>query len=82
MTGHSRSIARELQPGDEVVVTRLDHDANVSPWVLAARIAHSVGACCFVDAAHFAPHGAMHYNTRSEVERLVDVLGAVCRGAA
>jgi cysteine desulfurase family protein (TIGR01976 family) len=33
----SRSIARELQPGDEVVVTRLDHDANVSPWVLAAR---------------------------------------------
>jgi cysteine desulfurase family protein (TIGR01976 family) len=33
----SRSIARELSPGDEVVVTRLDHDANVSPWLLAAR---------------------------------------------
>ena len=33
----SRSLARELSPGDEVVVTRLDHDANVSPWVLAAR---------------------------------------------
>jgi cysteine desulfurase family protein (TIGR01976 family) len=28
----SRSIGRELQPGDEVVVTRLDHDANVAPW--------------------------------------------------
>jgi cysteine desulfurase family protein (TIGR01976 family) len=26
-----------LKPGDEVMVTRLDHDANVSPWVLAAR---------------------------------------------
>ena len=29
----SRSIARELSPGDEVVVTRLDHDANVAPWL-------------------------------------------------
>jgi cysteine desulfurase family protein (TIGR01976 family) len=33
----SRSIARTLEPGDEVVVTRLDHDANVRPWVLAAE---------------------------------------------
>jgi cysteine desulfurase family protein (TIGR01976 family) len=29
----SRAIGRELHPGDEIVVTRLDHDANVSPWV-------------------------------------------------
>jgi cysteine desulfurase family protein (TIGR01976 family) len=33
----SRAIARTLRPGDEVMVTRQDHDANVSPWVLAAR---------------------------------------------
>ncbi len=33
----SRSIAKVLKAGDEVMVTRLDHDANVSPWVLAAR---------------------------------------------
>ncbi len=33
----SRSIARTLRPGDEMLVTRLDHDANVSPWTLAAR---------------------------------------------
>jgi cysteine desulfurase family protein (TIGR01976 family) len=33
----SRAFGRTLQPGDEVLVTRLDHDANVSPWVLAAR---------------------------------------------
>jgi cysteine desulfurase family protein (TIGR01976 family) len=32
----SRSIARGLAPGDEVVVTKLDHDANVRPWVMAA----------------------------------------------
>jgi len=29
----SRAIGRELRPGDEIVVTRLDHDANVSPWL-------------------------------------------------
>ncbi|HUH05294.1 MAG TPA: cysteine desulfurase-like protein [Kofleriaceae bacterium] len=33
----SRSLARTWNPGDEVVVTQLDHDANVTPWVLAAR---------------------------------------------
>src|SRR5262249_14228893 len=33
----SRALARTWRAGDEVVVTRLDHDANVSPWVLAAR---------------------------------------------
>jgi cysteine desulfurase family protein (TIGR01976 family) len=29
----SRAIGRDLQPGDEILVTRLDHDANVSPWL-------------------------------------------------
>lgn len=33
----SRAIGRTLRPGDEVLVTRLDHDANIRPWVLAAR---------------------------------------------
>jgi len=33
----SRSISRTWQPGDEIVVTRLDHDANISPWLLAAQ---------------------------------------------
>ncbi len=33
----SRALAKMWSPGDEVIVTRLDHDANVSPWVLAAR---------------------------------------------
>jgi cysteine desulfurase family protein (TIGR01976 family) len=28
----SRAIARELQPGDEILLTTLDHDANYSPW--------------------------------------------------
>lgn len=109
----SRAIATTLRRGDEVMVTRLDHDANVTPWVLAARDAgatlrtvdihpedctldlddlrrqltprtrlvalacasnavgtltdvrsvarwaHEVGALVFVDAVHYAPHGAI-----------------------
>jgi len=108
----ARAIAREMNPGDEVLVTTLDHDANVAPWraleekgvivrqvdirdadctldmddlrrklskktkLVAvgyasnavgtinpvadiARLAHSVGALIFVDAVHYAPHGAI-----------------------
>ncbi len=30
----SQAIGRTLAPGDEVIVTELDHDANVAPWLL------------------------------------------------
>lgn len=33
----SRAIARTWKRGDKILVTRLDHDANVRPWVLAAQ---------------------------------------------
>ena len=33
----SRSLVRELKRGDEIVVTRLDHDGNISPWIAAAE---------------------------------------------
>ncbi|HVD25045.1 MAG TPA: cysteine desulfurase-like protein [Gaiellaceae bacterium] len=36
----TRTLGRELKPGDEVVVTKLDHDANVSPWL---ELAHDLG---------------------------------------
>jgi cysteine desulfurase family protein (TIGR01976 family) len=36
----TRAAARELSRGDEVIVTRLDHDANVSPWL---ELAHDLG---------------------------------------
>jgi cysteine desulfurase family protein (TIGR01976 family) len=108
----SRAIGRELKSGDEIVLTRLDHDANFSPWKaleelgvvikivefheddctldmddFAAKItdrtkliavglasnavgtinpvrkivemAHQVGALVYVDAVHYAPHGAI-----------------------
>jgi cysteine desulfurase family protein (TIGR01976 family) len=108
----SRAVGRELKSGDELLVTCLDHDANVSPWVcleergvkvrtadikpsdctldmfdLAAkirrttrlvavgwaanavgtinnvaevvRLSHEAGAMAFIDAVHYAPHGAI-----------------------
>ncbi len=33
----SRSLGRLLQPGDEILLSQMDHDANVWPWVLLAR---------------------------------------------
>jgi cysteine desulfurase family protein (TIGR01976 family) len=33
----AHAVARTLEPGDEIVVTQLDHDANVSPWLLVGR---------------------------------------------
>ena len=36
----SRSLARELEAGDEIVVTKLDHDGNVAPWL---ELAHDHG---------------------------------------
>ncbi|MCF6734741.1 cysteine desulfurase-like protein [Blastococcus sp. KM273129] len=35
----ARTLAAGWGPGDEVVVTRLDHDANIRPWVVAAEAA-------------------------------------------
>jgi cysteine desulfurase family protein (TIGR01976 family) len=37
----ARMLAKNWGPGDEVIVTRLDHDANIRPWVQAAE---AVGA--------------------------------------
>jgi cysteine desulfurase family protein (TIGR01976 family) len=31
------TVVRALEPGDEIVCTRLDHDSNVRPWVIAAE---------------------------------------------
>jgi cysteine desulfurase family protein (TIGR01976 family) len=34
--GLTRALARTLSPGDEIVLTRMDHDANVAPWLRVA----------------------------------------------
>ena len=80
MTALTYDLARTLSaswgPGDEVVVSRLDHDANVRPWVQAA---HAVGAT--VCWAHFDPStGELSADdvssALSERTRLVAVTGA------
>jgi cysteine desulfurase family protein (TIGR01976 family) len=35
------AVGRTLAPGDEIVCTRLDHDANVAPWLIAAERAQA-----------------------------------------
>lgn len=108
----SRALGREIQSGEEIIVTHLDHNANVAPWMALeecgavirtvdihpedctldmedlkrqinqrtrvvavsyaanavgtindvaeiVRLAHDVGALAFIDAVHYAPHGAI-----------------------
>jgi len=50
----SRALARTWRPGEEVVVTDSDHDANVMPWVLAAR-----DAGCTVQRIAVKPDGSL-----------------------
>jgi cysteine desulfurase family protein (TIGR01976 family) len=65
----SRTLFRDLGPGDEVLVTGLDHDANVAPWLLAAEdrgvVVRQVGIdpdVCVVDPNVFA--GLLSSRTR------------------
>ncbi|MEU7480632.1 cysteine desulfurase-like protein [Lentzea sp. NPDC042327] len=37
----ARTLAKNWRPGDEIVVTRMDHDANIRPWVQAAEAARA-----------------------------------------
>jgi len=57
----SRALGRDLGPGDEIVLTRLDHDANFSPWLQMAedrgvtvRIAEIHNNNCTLDLADLA----------------------------
>ncbi len=70
----ARSLARTWQPGDEIVVTRLDHDANIRPWVTAAE---SVGATVrWVDFDADTAELGFDPALLSERTRLVAVTGA------
>jgi cysteine desulfurase family protein (TIGR01976 family) len=70
----ARALAKQWAPGDEVVVTRLDHDADIRPWVIAAE---AVGAT--VRWVDFDPETAelgFEPGILSERTRLVAVTGA------
>lgn len=56
----SRSIGRMLKPGDEIIITRLDHDANVAPWLaleeqdITVKMADFDVEDCRLDLDHLA----------------------------
>src|SRR3984885_7135359 len=64
----SRAIGRDLGPGDEILVTRLDHDANVSPWLaleekgVTIRWAEIHEESCTLDLAD--PAGKINQHTK------------------
>jgi len=60
----SRTAAREFRPGDEILVSCLDHDAGVAPWL---EIAH--------DRDLVVRHVALHDDTTLDVGDLEDKLG-------
>jgi cysteine desulfurase family protein (TIGR01976 family) len=71
----SRALAKTWHPGDEVLLTRLEHDANYTPWMLAARDAGATVRCvdiraedCTLDLDDFA-------QKLSERTKLVAVAG-------
>ena len=73
----SRALAKTWQPGDEVVVTRLDHDANIRPWLIAAESAADLwllGSSDFsaqLAAARGLPYVfAHHFSGRGTAEAL------------
>ena len=72
----SRTLACDWRPGDEVVVTRLDHDANIRPWAQAAeRVGAVVQWADFDPASGELPVAAVAAEL-SDRTRLVAVTGA------
>ena len=69
----SRAIARDWNVGDEVIVTRLDHDANISPWVLAAQDKGATVHFVEFDRDRFELDLQQFHDLLSEKTRLVAV---------
>ncbi|TCP56357.1 cysteine desulfurase family protein (TIGR01976 family) [Tamaricihabitans halophyticus] len=72
----ARTLSKDWLPGDEIVVTRLDHDANIRPWVHAAEPAGVAVRWADFDAASgvLAPEAIAELLT--DRTRLVAVTGA------
>ena len=70
------ALASTWRPGDEVIVSRLDHDANVRPWVQAAARAGAVVRWAEVDPDTGELPAAQYANLLSDRTRLVAVTAA------
>jgi cysteine desulfurase family protein (TIGR01976 family) len=72
----ARTLAHGWGPGDEVIVTRLDHDANVRPWVTAAERAGATVRWAAFDRKTGALDPEAVTSLINENTRLVAVTGA------
>ena len=70
------ALAKTWRPGDEVVVSRLDHDANVRPWVQAAERAGAVVRWAEVDPSTGELPAGQYAELIGERTRLVAVTAA------
>ena len=70
------TLARTWRPGDEVVVSRLDHDANVRPWVQAAQRAGAVVRWAEVDLPSGELPAGQYDTLLTERTRLVALTAA------
>jgi cysteine desulfurase family protein (TIGR01976 family) len=72
----AETLSRLWEPGDEVVVSRLDHDANVRPWVQAAARRGAIVRWAEVDPSTAELPAAQYGDLLSERTRLVAVTAA------
>lgn len=72
----ARTLAQSWGPGDEVVVSRLDHDANVRPWVQAAKSAGATVRWAEIDPATGDLPAAQYADLLGPQTRLVAVTAA------
>lgn len=72
----SRSIGRLFRPGDEIILSHMDHDANVWPWVLLARDLELEVKWLPFDAATFEFDLSVLDDLLTERTRLICVGGA------
>ncbi|CAB4965395.1 MAG: cysteine desulfurase-like protein [Actinobacteria bacterium] len=72
----ARTLAQGWGPGDEVIVTRLDHDANIRPWVTAAERAGATVRWAAFDPTTAALEPQSVTDLINERTRLVAVTGA------
>ncbi len=72
----AEALSRRWEPGDEIVVSRLDHDANIRPWLQAADRRGATVRWAEVDLATTELPAAQYGELVSERTRLVAVTAA------
>jgi cysteine desulfurase family protein (TIGR01976 family) len=72
----SRNLSKTWQPGDEVVVSRLDHDSNIRPWIQAAETVGAVIKWAEFDISTGELPASAVKDLLSSRTRLVAVTGA------